>query len=233
MQRVYAEVERLRDAVRTHKLFIDIQTLSSDDIVEKVKNWAPLFAPFTMIFRDINRLYYQYPCPANAFEEAINAHAQVDATHWTMLAEDLERLGVRTGDGSYGSAMRLMWSDIGAPFRDYMYWMAHRAQVCGDSPFLRASVMEAAETTSRLFFGVTRHIAHLFKQATGSTLRYFGDEHVQLDVDTAMDVSVLKNVALDEETTRLALSLIREHFAHFERFIDYQHTLLCGDGMHA
>ncbi|VVM24532.1 hypothetical protein BSPWISOXPB_4550 [uncultured Gammaproteobacteria bacterium] len=44
--------------------------------------WAPLFVHLAMTFRDINQMFYFTKHPKNDKQKAINAHAEIDSTHW-------------------------------------------------------------------------------------------------------------------------------------------------------
>lgn len=134
MRRVFAEITRETEELKSHDIFVKINNISSCQAVELLKMWGPLFVHQTMTFRDINLMYNVYENPKSDLEFAINAHAYTDATHWEMLITDLEKLGASNHIKNYSDAMSGIWSQQGKPIRDYMYWILHRALHCGSSP---------------------------------------------------------------------------------------------------
>ncbi|MFJ3368230.1 hypothetical protein [Pseudomonas sp. NPDC086251] len=221
MRRVFAEIDRQTENLRSHEAFLMISDLSSAEAVQTLKGWGPLFVHLTMTFRDINLMYNLYPDPANDLERAINAHAAVDATHWEMLVTDLNALGVSDDVKSYKDAMTILWSQPGRPIRDYIYWVLHRAQRCGSSPLLKLTAMESCEATVKTFLTHTRPVRALFESATGAKLNYFGEGHIDSEVDNAINLSIFQEVELDPQTLTLALWIVNAHFDDFKVFIGH------------
>lgn len=229
MERIFAQIKLRSDAIANHSLFHDILSIEVDQVPEKMKIWAPLFIHLTMTFRDINQMFYIAPEPCNVYQQEVNAHAKIDSTHWRFLLDDLKAVGSDQNPAYFEEHLNLIWSDAGAPIRKYMYALVARAQSCGDSPFLRATVMESGEATVKLFFATTRMMAQRFKEATGKTLRYFGDEHLRSEVDNPVDRSVFDDVVLDEATAQTALQLVNAHFDKFKDFLDAKYVITFGE----
>ncbi|NOI26467.1 hypothetical protein [Vibrio mediterranei] len=228
MDRIFAQIELRSKAISSHKLFSDIERISVEEVPDKMKVWAPLFIHLTMTFRDINQMFYISPEPCDIYQQEINAHARIDSTHWHFLLDDLKVVGADDHPKFFKEHLNLIWSDTGAPIRQYMYALIGRAQSCGDSPFLRATVMESGEATVKLFFATTRLMAKRFKQATGKTLKYFGDDHLRSEVENPVDKSVFDDVVLDNATVQIALNLVDAHFDKFKDFLDAKYAITFG-----
>ena len=228
MRRVFAEINRQTESLKAHQVFLKVSHISSGEAVELLKVWGPLFVHLTMTFRDVNLMYNLYENPANDLERAINTHADVDATHWEMLVTDLESIGVNEQVSSYKEAMSIIWSPQGTPIRDYMYGVLHRAQGCGNSPALKITAMESCESTVKTFLTKTRHISALFESETGIKLHYFGESHVESEVDNAVDLSIFQDIELDQEALATALWMVNSHFEQFKVFAGHLFDCLQG-----
>lgn len=221
MERIYHRIEERVAEAREHALFGLIHSIDAPAVPAFVRAWATQFIHLTMTFRDINLLYMAYPRPADAFERTITAHAQVDATHWALLMSDLRLLGIG-GDASLETAVRLIWADDELPMRHYIYSLAQRAISCGDSPFLRAACMEAGEATVKTFFTASRAIARKFQSVTGMPLQYFGDAHIDSELETPVDAALFRTEVLPAALLPNALSLVDQHFDRFGPFLDHK-----------
>lgn len=228
MKRVFKQIRERSNAIECHALFRDIHSIAVDEVSDKMKVWAPLFIHLTMTFRDINQMFYYFSRPRDVYELEINAHAEIDSTHWRFLLDDLKAIGMDGQPLFYKEHLDQIWSDSGAPIRRYMYALVQRAQSCGDSAFLRAAVMESGEATVKLFFSTTQLMAQRFKQATGKTLKYFGDEHIRSELDNPVDHSIFEEVKLDEATLKTALQLVNAHFDKFKDFLDAKYVITFG-----
>lgn len=220
MRRVFSEINRQNEILKSHEVFLKVRDISSVEATALLKVWGPLFVHMTMTFRDVNLMYNAYEHPQNDFERAINGHAYVDATHWEMLVTDLESMGVGHQVKNYKDAMSIIWLDQGKPIRDYIYWVMHRAQSCGSSPALKITAMESCESTVKTFLTQTRHISMLFKRETGVALNYFGEDHIESEVVNAVDLSIFHEIELDQETLTTALWIVNSHFQDFKIFVE-------------
>jgi hypothetical protein len=225
MHRVLARISEQSQLAARHDFFTLARGIGADGVTAKLRIWAPLFVHLAMTFRDVNRMYYAYARPANALEHAINAHAQVDATHWQMLVDDLAAIGIDHEVASYGDAMKAIWSERGVPIRHYMYWVLHRAQRCARSPCLKLAAMAAGEASVGLFFATTRRVASLFEAETGRKLGYFGDSHARSEADHPLDLRAFEDIQLDEDTLREAHWIVDDHFEKFTAFLDYKRQI--------
>jgi hypothetical protein len=230
MRRVFSRIAQRKESLKSHPFFSRAYEIDGNGVEEKLRIWAPLFVHLAMTFRDINLMYYVYPSPSSDFERAINAHANVDGTHWRMLVADLAAVGVDRNVASYGDAMQAIWSERGAPIRNYMYWVLHRAQRCGTSPFMKMAAMESGEATVKMFFSTTRHVASVFEAKTGVKLGYFGDNHMDSEIDNAVELNIFEDVELDESALREGLWIVDDHFEKFEAFLDYKLEITFGEG---
>ncbi|SMN17421.1 hypothetical protein CRYPA_1684 [uncultured Candidatus Thioglobus sp.] len=162
-------------------------------------------------------------------QKAINAHAEVDSTHWNMLKVDLQTLGIYNNIKNYGDAMDMIWLNTGIPIRNYMYHVIARAQMCGDDACLRMAAMEAGETTVKMFFNAAKHIAKLYEKETGKQLHYFGGKHVDSEVNNAVDLSIFNQQELDQKTLEKALYTVNDHFDKFQHFLDFKYSITFPD----
>lgn len=225
MKRVYEFIDSEKEKLHGHSLFRDALKISEDEVEDKLKIWAPLFVHLTMTFRDINLFYYAYQYPKSPLEAAVNAHAKIDSCHWHYLVNDLKKIGIYNEICNYEDAMNIIWSTKGDPIRNYIYSVLRRAQTCFDSPLLRATAMESGETTVKMFFQTTRYVAAIFKEKTGKSLQYFGDDHINSEIDNSVDTKLFESVELDLETYRIAMNIVKEHFEEFKVFLDYKYFL--------
>lgn len=228
MKRIYDRIGHHREQAKDHALFRDIALIPDQDIPERLRTWAPLFVHLAMTFRDINQLYFAYLPPANDYEREINAHAEIDSTHWRFLLDDLKAIGLEHHVQSYEQAVTRIWPEEGLPIRHYIYSVVSRAQACGTSPLLRAAVMESGEATVKLFFSTTRLVAKRFQQVTGKTLRYFGDDHILSETNHPVDSRLFAEVVLDDDIAKHALSKVDAHFHNFGEFLDYKYLITFG-----
>ncbi len=225
MKRVFSVINKHKKNTLCHKLFKDIHTINQADVIEKMHIWAPLFVHLSMTFRDINQMFYFSKDPKNNMQKAINAHAEIDSTHWDMLKGDLKTLGLYNNIKNYGDAMNMIWLDSGAPIRNYMYHAIARAQMCGDNVFLKIAALESGEATVKIFFNTTKYVAELYEKETGEKLHYFGDQHIDSEVDNAIDLSIFEQEELDDETWNKSLHIIDAHFDEFQKFLDYKYSI--------
>ena len=229
MKRVFNEINERKKKLLNHKLFLDVHTITQEQVIEKMNIWAPLFVHLTMTFRDINKMFYQFPKPKNEMEEAINAHTEIDSTHWNLLKTDLQTLAIYNNVKNYGDAMSIIWQDAGAPIRNYIYHVMIRAQMCEDDVCLRMTALEAGETTVKMFFNTTKYIANIYQTKTGKKLHYFGDQHIESEVDNAVDLSIFEQQKLNQEKLDKALHIVSAHFDKFKCFLDYKYSITFPD----
>ncbi|CAC9635298.1 hypothetical protein BTURTLESOX_2231 [bacterium endosymbiont of Bathymodiolus sp. 5 South] len=225
MKRVFAAINEHQKNTLCHKLFKDVYSINQADVVEKMHLWAPLFVHLAMTFRDINQMFYFTKHPKNDKQKAINAHAEIDSTHWDMLKDDLKTLGLYDKVKNYGDAMNMIWLDRGAPIRNYMYQVIVRAQMCGDNVFLKIAALESGEATVKMFFNTTKYMADLYEKETGKKLHYFGNQHIDSEVDNAVDLSIFEQEEIDDETWNKSLYIIDAHFDEFQKFLDYKYSI--------
>lgn len=228
MKRIFSQIKTRIDAIESHPLFRDVHTLEDEQIPSMMKVWAPMFIHLSMTFRDVNRMFYAYLQPRDAYEREITAHADVDATHWRFLLDDLKTIGNDDDPCFYEEHLKQIWSDAGAPIRRYMYALVVRAQSCGESPYLRVASMESGEATVKLFFATTRLMAGRFKQVTGQTLKYFGEDHIRSEIDHAVDTPLFEKITIDDTTATTALTLVDAHFDKFKEFLDAKYFITFG-----
>lgn len=228
MKNLFTEIKTRSNIARYHPFFSDIQKIEPESAPGIMKLWAPLFLHLTMTFRDVNQLFYITRPPRNSYDESINAHADVDSTHWQLLLDDLKIIGIDTHPQLLKAHLDLIWSDTGIPVRRYMYALVARAQGCGDSPFLRVTVMESAEATVKLFWETATLLAVRFEAVTSQRLRYFGDEHVLSETENQVDVSIFETVSLPPEVRNTALQFVNDHFDRFTEFLDAIYLITFG-----
>jgi len=188
-------------------------------------DWTPMFIHISLTFRDLNTMYLPYPIPKNAFEAELNAHCEEDATHWTMLLDDLRALGIDrpilTSD-----VIRFIWSDLTRPSRRYMYSVCKAAWDAGDDVFLRFAFLEANEAMVGLYFDAVETAARRCAEQTGITLRYFGGEHMERENAAAVSSSLFEDAPIDELVLQAALENAQPHFQAFEEFLKYGRWML-------
>lgn len=229
MKNIFAEIKTRSNTARQHPFFSHIQKTEPESAPEIMKLWAPLFLHLTMTFRDVNQLFFITRPPCNSYDESINAHADVDSTHWQLLLDDLKTIGIDSHPQFLKAHLDLIWSDTGTPVRRYMYALVARAQSCGDSPFLRVTVMESAEATVKLFWETATLLAARFEAVTMQRLRYFGYEHVLSETENQVDVTIFETISLPPASRNTALQLVNDHFDRFTEFLDAIYLITFGD----
>ncbi|MDN7675222.1 hypothetical protein QZM22_22570 [Burkholderia oklahomensis] len=225
MREILATIRKKKAALLDHPVFPQLEAVTLPQIKEMMRVWSPLLIHLAMTFRDINRMYYHYEKPENDLQNAINDHVDVDTEHWRMMVSDIKTLGVNGRAVDCESAIDVIWDDLGAPVRKYMYSLVSRARRCGDCPLLKMASMEAGEATSKVFFTTSRKLAAAYEADTGHTLRYLGAEHIDSELDHAINESIFFDQRLSADKQADALSIVDDHFRSFLAFLDYKYEV--------
>lgn len=225
MEQIYKRIAERVAHAQNHPLFDRIERIQTSDVPRYMRTWSHQFIHLGMTFRDVNRMYLAYPNPKDAFEIQINNHAEVDSTHWKFLLADLKKIGIADQVNTLEQAVTMIWSESSVAVRHYIYSLVHRAISCGQSPFLWAACMEAGEATVKAFFTAARTLARKFQDCTGHTLQYFGEDHINSEIDNPIDDQLFRVHVLPDGLASQALSLVDQHFDHFGPFLDHKYQL--------
>ncbi|WP_199434684.1 hypothetical protein [Qaidamihabitans albus] len=181
-------------------------------------------AHFVMTFSDLNKYVLRNVDRTDLVQQIINNHTEEDANHWQMFLDDLRTLGF-DGNTTPTTLMSALWSDDSQHSRRVSYELISLAAGLGS--VMTLVMVEAIEGTGAVAFGAFRQAAHDYEQQTGHTLRYFGDEHCELETGHAMgtdDVETeLARVSLTNEQERRALKIVDDVFDLFDRMFEEQY----------
>lgn len=219
MQRLIAEIEKSAAEVMDHDFIKILENTSPEESLATLQYFATSFIHLSMTFRDINTLYYMYDNPKSDHERLVDAHGREDAKHWRMLLHDLEALSVNTTQTT-NDAIERFWRDEDLYIREYIYSVLSRARRCSGNPVWRMAAMEAGEAGVRVFFTVIRANAAKIKQNLGIHLRYFGEEHVDTEMETKLETSAFESIKLSDEDYAFCREIVADHYVSNEKFLD-------------
>lgn len=219
MRRLIAKIEASASAVKDHAFIKILENTNVHESFATLQYFATSFIHLSMTFRDINQLYYMYDEPKNDHERLIDAHAREDAEHWHMLLHDLEALSVNTTQNT-NDAIQRFWRDEDLYIREYIYSVLTRARRCSVNSVWRMASMEAGEAGVRTFFKVIRENARKINQSLGIQLRYFGEEHVEAEINTKLDTLAFEAFQLSDEDYAFCSEIVEDHYASNLKFLD-------------
>lgn len=224
MQRLFDYIDSQKKILHDHPMLIKSRDLNRAVPVENRFDWAPAFIHLSQTFRDLNQFLLPYPNPQNEYELALTEHCKEDASHWKLFLEDLQELGFNQND-DLNETIQYIWQEQSFPVRKYIYLVISRFFKCEHNVFLRAAYMEANEATVKMFFKVSALNARFFTEKTGKILKYFGSEHIDREINEAVEQNIFLEADVPEEIIDQAIQIAEEHFNSFKEFMDFKYSV--------
>ncbi|KAF2072031.1 hypothetical protein CYY_006665 [Polysphondylium violaceum] len=213
MQKIKQIIKSEKNKFASHELFNNMK--NEDFPVEKRLLFLPSIAPFAMMFSDLNKYILPYSSPKDKYEEAINAHAAEDASHWPMFINDIQVLNLNSKQ-RFNSTLQYLWSDEIRESRKVCYELIPLFRK--DSATLRYITIESLEATGRVFFETLYVITKNFHLP----IQYCGEVHLALESGYTMGAQedVFDDVEITDEIKEEALLIIDKIFDIFTKWMD-------------
>eukprot|EP00761_Pharyngomonas_kirbyi_P013273 gb/GECH01013300.1/.p1 GENE.gb/GECH01013300.1/~~gb/GECH01013300.1/.p1 ORF type:complete len:259 (+),score=63.09 gb/GECH01013300.1/:1-777(+) len=125
----------------------------------------------------------------NSVQEEVNHHTTEDYDHWTMFIKDMKHSALRDQSDNFLVSESLLtlfgefYGPLTRPIRDLVYSLVHEAR-SSDSPLLRATMVEAMESTYPMFAEATRDFIR--EQGWYGKMEFFGRTHMEAEMDHAV-----------------------------------------------
>ena len=180
---VLDHIEERRNELSKHPLF---SFLADESIApERRMQFAPYWTFFSMQAADIFTYWIRYENPRNPLEKRVNGLIKEDNFHYNLLFYDLKALGYTIDRyGTFEAVIRHLWSDKTHSIRQFYYYWAALTVMYRDDPIVTLTVFEAGEASiSELLGTVYKNIS---SEGGLTELKYFGKEHVQLEMSHNM-----------------------------------------------
>lgn len=183
--------------------------------------FAPCLTPWVMGFADLNKCVFRSQAAEDRTQQIINAHTQVDDSHWRMFIKDLSLLGYPE-TVELSTMLRLLWGEETEACRRVVYGLT---QLFGSaSGELRLVLIESVEAAGAVSFREAVKTASELRAQTGKELLYFGEVHEALESGHAMGTEnvegLLAEIQLTAEQRQQGVVLVRAVFALFEQMFE-------------
>ena len=218
MKTILNHIEKRATEVNNLPFFKLFDQVDAEQGYELLRKFAPSFVHLAMTFRDLNLLYLVAENPDNKYEREINAHAIADSEHWHFLLEDLELLSLNS-EKPLTDTIKLLWADQDTYIREYIYSVLTRVAIAKDYKE-KFVLMEAAEAGVRVFFDTLKKNAKKIYDSRGIELKYFGDTHIDTEIETELDASVFDELEIPEAEQQKYIELVNAHYKSNRKFLD-------------
>ena len=144
---------------------------------------VPYWTYFAMGFADVVDTWFYISNPQNELEERVNMYVSEDNFHYNFFLHDVENVLGYTLDryGSYAAVMRHLWGDDSRAVREYIYGWLDCVNRYKD-PVITLATFEAVEMNLKPLFD-TMYTAIFLPENGIKELKYFGQEHVELEIN--------------------------------------------------
>ncbi|MDY6898025.1 MAG: hypothetical protein SWZ49_08085 [Cyanobacteriota bacterium] len=198
----------------------------SIDPLERVA-WAPCFAPFAMMFKDINSYALRKEPTDNPIQEMINRHSYEDGRHWRWYLHDIEKLGINNDlKLSFSETLNFLWGEQTEKTRQLCYNLFALC-VLEEDLIVKLAVIECIEATGNTALPYFVKLGEQLEEVTQQKCLYFSKYH--LDVETGHIQSgmsseetenLLHNMQMTEEQKAKALKAVDIVFDSFFECFD-------------
>lgn len=212
-------IEEKREELSRHDLFKYV----ADESIPAVKRmqFVPYWTYFALAAADVLDSWIRIPNPQTELERRVNVFIDEDNFHYNLFIHDVENVLGYTPKrfGSYGAIMRHLWGDDSKAIRMLIFAWASGAKKSED-PMVALATFEAVEAGLKDLFETTFN--KVFKGKDGfPDLKYFGQEHVDLEVNHTQTSwfkegdnpdRPLANYEISKETKQFALEAVEDMF---------------------
>ena len=200
----------------------------SIDPLERVA-WAPCFAPFAMMFKDINAYALRREPTNNPIQEMINRHSYEDGRHWRWYLHDIEKLGINDElKLSFSETLDFLWGERTKKTRQLCYNLFALC-VFEEDLIVKLAVIESIEATGNTALPYFVKLGDQLEQVTQQKCRYFSKYHllvetghIQSGLNHEETENLLNNMQITEEQKAKACNarkcLWLDNFKWWSRF---------------
>lgn len=225
--------DRIRQEALDHRTLARIRDPHRYVVNAKERfSFAPSFLPLSLAFRDgmkwIQEEYESGNIWCNdTLKEVILEHAREDDFHFKFLIQDLKGLfGVTTA--AVDDIQPFFYPDQFLRFRIFGYSMVSHVRMAAKRPVILMLVMEAMETTNRVFLEELKAHAESVSKFRNYTIQFFGGPgHLGVEDEHAGLFEFLKKhpeyFDLTRKEIELARTIIEDHAAEVMAFLDSIH----------
>lgn len=195
----------------------------SIDPLERIA-WAPCFAPFAMMFKDINTYALRKEPTNNPIQEMINRHSYEDGCHWRWYLNDIENL--RLNDSlKFSDTLKFLWGKQTEKTRQLCY---NLFAIClyEEDLMVKLAIIECIEATGNIALPFFVKLGEELEEVTQQKCRYFCEYHLQVEtghIQSGLNYEetekFLNNLQLAEEQTAKALKAVNIVFDGFSECV--------------
>ena len=191
----------------------------SIDPLERV-SWAPCFAPFAMMFKDINAYALRKEPTDNPIQEMINRHSYEDGCHWRWYLNDIENLGLNDSL-KFSDTLKFLWGKQTEKTRQLCYNLFALC-VFEDDLMVKLAIIECIEATGNIALPFFVKLGNELEEVTQQKCRYFSEYHLQVEtghIQSGLNYEqtdeFLKNLQIPEEQNAKAIKAVEIVFDSF------------------
>lgn len=193
----------------------------SIDPLERVA-WAPCFAPFAMMFKDINAYGLRREPTDNPIQEMINRHSYEDGHHWRWYLHDIEKLGINDDFKlSFSETLDFLWGEKTEKTRQLCYNLFALC-VFEEDLMVKLAIIECIEATGNTALPYFVKLGDQLEQVTQQKYRYFSKYHLQVEtghIQSGLNhedtENFLNNMQITEEQKAKAFKAVEIVFNSF------------------
>jgi hypothetical protein len=199
----------------------------SDETVDPLKrvSWAPAFAPFAMMFKDINAYAMRKEPTDNPIQEMINRHSYEDGCHWRWYLEDIKNLELDE-KLSYSDTLRFLWGEQTKKTRELSYNLL-ALSIYETDLMVKLAIIESVESTGTIALSHFSKLGEQIEEITQKKCRYFSAYHLHVETGHIQGGqsyeetdNFLRNIELTEEQKVKAFAAVEIVFESFSQSIN-------------
>jgi hypothetical protein len=150
----------------------------SIDPLERV-SWTPAFAPFAMMFKDINAYALRKEPTDNPIQEMINRHSYEDGCHWRWYLEDIKNLELDE-KLNYSDALKFLWGEQTKKTRELSYNLLALC-IYETDLMVKLAIIESIESTGAVALPHFSKLGEQIQERTQKKCRYFSAYHLKVE----------------------------------------------------
>lgn len=196
------------------------------DPLERVA-WAPFFAPFAMMFKDINAYALRKEPTNDPIQKMINRHSYEDGRHWRWYLNDIEKLGINDDFNlNFSETLDFLWGEGTEKTRQLCY---NLFALClfEEDLIVKLAVIECIEATGNTALPYFVELGDQLEKVTKQKCRYFSKYHLQVEtghIQSGLNYdeteNLLNNIEMTEEQKAKAFKAVEIVFNSFFECFD-------------